>query len=116
MGNKWIYIIIGVLALVLIYLLVKGGQGGSGGRGFLGTSNPVDGTSSAYTGGSNVGALLSEISQNIQPQATEENCSKDCRQLCSVYPPTILCKDRCMCKKECKSSCVKGLDYKSMFP
>ena len=100
MSGKWIWIIIGLLAVVLIFMLF---------------SQSVIGTRAAG-GGSNIGTMLEQLEASTTQPPSASDCRSSCRQICKVYPAKLTCKERCECKRDCKSACASGLDYRSMFP
>lgn len=112
MGKKAIYIIIGVLALVLIYMLFKGSKANadeskSSAPGTAGappsTSATIDNLMTSLNAATNVGNTA--------------DCGKDCRRLCAPLSDKLFgCGDKCQCKKSCEADCVKGLDYKNIYP
>lgn len=110
---KPIFLIIGVLALVLGYLLFFSGKktasAGTTGAGADETV-PANGTPSL---GESLAAVLES-----EPPPSATTCRKNCASICSPCPggKAFSCGPRCTCKRNCKSSCVKGENYKSIYP
>ncbi len=111
MSGKWIWIIIGLLAVVLIFMLFS--QSGSGTRA---AGGGTAGGGTFGTGGSNIGTMLEQLEASTTQPPSASDCRSSCRQICKVYPAKLTCKERCECKRDCKSACASGLDYRSMFP
>jgi|GEM_PF-6070595 len=107
MKGKGIWILVIILAAVLLFLLFKGTSNSNRAAG------SIDG---GVAPSSNIPSMLEALQDTTGMGPSPRDCKKDCKSLCDVHPIKILCKDRCKCIKACESDCVKGADYKNMYP
>lgn len=107
MKGKWIWIIVAALAIVLIVLLLRS----------KGSSDTRTASASGTNGGSTT-QFLQNLAEQTQDPPSSSDCRSDCRLLCKPLPADKLfgCGTRCQCKRDCRSACAGGEDYKNMFP
>ena len=95
---KPLYIIIGVLVLILVFLLI----------GSKATGQSGDASKSSDTGSDSLNDGILNILQG------GKNCDDECQQLCKSC--RTLFGGRQKCRRECESDCAKGKDYVSIYP
>lgn len=112
-----IYLIIGLLAIVLVYLLFFSGKKTPAIGQFGATPGTLPTGTTPTSGTTSLVASVSSILQS-EPPPSISTCRKTCNSICKPCPGGSLfkCGSRCTCERNCRSSCSKNEAYKDIYP
>lgn len=101
---KAFWIVIAILGVVLIAVLFWNNK-----------SKSPEGTAAlAGSGATGTDPLVNAITGMLAPTAaTAGDCRSDCDKLCGTKKIT---DGRWQCERDCRSACIAGKPYKTMFP
>lgn len=102
-----IWIVIAILAVVLLVVLFWNNK----------STTPLSTSPASGATGDPLQDAVANMLGETTGGLNSRTCRRDCDSLCGSLSDKLFgCGDRCNCKRDCESACIKGLNYKSMFP